>query len=156
MSKTEADESLIPLEAWSIMKKNILSLIVSVLALGFILIGSRFLGIIGAYLLYYIEDTWLYQRFLSNLLPFALPILSGGLPAWIAGLSLVKIKDKLNWKVVVSLPLIVAIPAAGLHVFGFLYDEMPLSFGETMGLAIGSLLMPWMLVVFLRPDTEKK
>jgi hypothetical protein len=138
------------------MKKIILSLIVSVLTLGFILIGSRFLGTMAAYLMYFIEDSWLYQRFLSNQLPFVLPILSGGLPAWIAGLFLVKFKAKFNWKAVVSLPLIVSVPAAGLHVLGYFYDEIPLSFGETLGLVIGSLIMPFMLIVFLRPDTDEK
>lgn len=137
------------------MKKNLLSFIVSVLAAVLIVRGSMYLGTIGVFLLYYLEGTWIYPGILFNHIEFLIPIISGGLPALIAGLLLARFKAALNWKVVVSLPLIFAVPAAGLHVFGYFYDEIPLSFDATLGLVIGSLLMPGMLVVYLRPETDE-
>ena len=133
------------------MNKTILSLILSILAVTAIFLLSVPLGTAGGYLLYYAHDTWIYERYFSNTLPFIIPVVCGALPAAIVGFLITKLKVDVNWKLVVSLPLIVAVSSVYLHVSGYFTDSQPLLFIETLGLVVGSLISPWILSLYLNP-----
>jgi len=138
------------------MKKAILSLTLSALAVLVIYFGNQVLGTVGFYLLNFVHDTWVYERYFSHFLPLLIPILCSALPAWIVGFLIMKLNVTVNWKMVVSFPLILAIILVYLHVTAYLIDLRPLSFIWTLGMVLGSLISPLIIAVFLNPKISER